>query len=259
MLILADSNEQGTSPQTIENMREVFPQLQTISLVFGDYNVIMDNGDILAIERKEASDFLASIGDGRLFRQVEEMANEAKWYCVVQVGSISFRQGLAYVNGEETNWKESSVQGAKWAIGWSGCPIIETTSKNFPYTVANIINFCSKPDIHWQGLGHKRIVTFPPIDLPTEILSAFPGVGLKRAKSAMQFAKEENEDVPSLAQTMAWITAFPLIDYDSRPSGWGDKTVQNFRATLGLAPYEYLDIKEEEQQKPNNKKKGSKK
>jgi len=250
MIIIADINEKATNPKVIASLKKLFPSLKLQQLKFGDLNVILDNGDLLAIERKEAHDFLGSIGDGRVFRQVEAMSNGAKWCAIIIQGVISFDENdMTEINGKVTNWRGASVRGALLAIQWSGCPIIFTASFPYDYAeiVADIIKFCSKPDVHHQSLGRKRIVTFPPISLPEEIVAGFPGIGLKRARSLINFAKDmdDKSKEPSLAKALCWVTYLPRLDYKSRPEGWGDKTVTNFRLALGLSDNEHLIIEEE--------------
>lgn len=244
MFILVDQNEQATNAPVVQRLKRTFPNLSVENLAFGDVNIILDDGTILAIERKRARDFLGSIGDGRLFRQVEQMSNGAKWCCVIVEGSFEFSENdMCIVDGEETNWRGASVRGAMMAIQWAGCPILFT--ENFPSAVVDVIQFCSKPDVHYQALGRKRIVSFPPVELKEEIIAAFPGIGLKKARSLFEFAGAKNDGVSTLAEALCWATVLPMINPKGRPEGWGDKILLNFRAALGLKENEYLDIKEE--------------
>ena len=245
MIIFADSNEEATNPRVIEELRKHFTKLQITSLAFGDMNIILDNGDLIAIERKNAGDFLGSIGDGRVFKQVENMAQSAKFYCVILVGSLIFdKDDLTVAAGRETGWKGSAVRAALMAIQWSGCPILSCSSTEmFPFAVEEVIRFCSKPAEHLQSIGHRRIVTFPPLELSTEILAAFPGVGIKRAQALIDFVSTTPYN--SLGGALAWASVFPLIKEGGRPAGWGDKTVENFRGLLGLEPNQFLQIKED--------------
>jgi len=259
MFILVDSNEQATNPKVLSRMQRVFPNLQITQLPFGDVNIVLDDGNILAVERKMPGDFLGSIGDGRVFRQVEAMSNGAKWCVIIIEGTFEFTQNdMVRIGLETTNWKGSSVRGAMMAIQWSGCPIVFTYPDNYPYVIADMIEFCNKPDIHRQSLGRKRIVTFPPIELKEEIVSAFPGIGLKRAKALFEFAGSQHDGISTLAEALCWVSSFPKIASKSRPEGWGDKTVTNFRGALGLRDDEYIDIKEEKKGTKKNGKSKSK-
>jgi len=255
MIVIVDSNEEATNPKIVKSLKRLFPKLKVQQLTSGDLNVVLDNGEVLAIERKEAGDFLSSIGDGRVFRQVEAMSNNSKWCAIVIQGIISFDEDdMTIVDGRETKWKGASVRGAMLAIQWSGCPIIYTAS--FPYgyaeIVADIIKFCSKPEVHHQSLGRKRIVTFPPISLSEEIVAAFPGIGLKRSRALINYAKDMDRSTDvSLAKSLCWATYLPKFAYKSRPEGWGDKVVANFRLSLGLGQNEYLTIEEKKKEKSN--------
>jgi ERCC4-type nuclease len=249
MLITVDSNEKATNPKIVEEMKRMFPKLKIASLESGDINIILDTGDLIAIERKNASDFLGSIGDQRLFKQVEKMAKFAKFYCIIVIGSFAFTQDdMVVCNGEITNWKGASLRGAMYSIQWSACPVIFTKKERFNETIMEVISLCSKPDKHMQR-NHKRVLTFPPVDDRVDIISAFPGIGLTRAEALLNFVSESESDYGSIGKAIAWASCFPLMDEKARPEGWGNKTVQTFRGMLGLKPNEYLDIKEEKKKK----------
>jgi ERCC4-type nuclease len=261
MLILVESNEatdreknredraERSDPSNIrmvKRLKKYFPKLQQGPLTCGDINVILDGGGTLAIERKRASDFLGSIGSRRIFRQVERMAEHATWSCVIVEGLISFDSNdmaviptfdkFDRVTGHETTeWRGASVRGAMWAILFSGCPVITIEPDSLPSMIVDLATFCSKPAEHAQMLGRKRYVTFPPVSLDIEILAAFPGVGMKRAKSLVEFAKVNNDTGTStLGEALVWGNVLDLVDRKVRPEGWGDKTIENFRTTLGM-------------------------
>lgn len=249
--------------RAMERFSRYFGELQFAELTCGDINIILDDGKLLAIERKRPGDFLGSIASGRIFRQVENMAKHAMWSCVLVEGLFMFdKNDMAVIpiydkadekiiQYETTNWRGASVRGAMYAIQWSGCPIITVDPSNVPKMVHDIATFCSKPAEHAQSLGRKRIVTFPPITLPEEIVSALPGVGLKRARALLEFSARQNgnkERVPSLAEALSWASMLILIDKKSRPEGWGNQTILNVRTALGLLTGEYLAIQEDKKQ-----------
>lgn len=245
MIVVADSNEQSTNPSIVALMKKRFPKMTVTSLSFGDYNIILDNGDILAVERKNVGDFLGSVGDGRVFRQVEAMC-AARFSCIVMVGSMYYDgNDMVVADRRLTGWNGKAIRAALTAIQFSGCPIVWCDSDGyFPDAVQEMVEFCSRPAEHLQRLSRKRIVTFPPVEVDIEILASFPGVGIKRAQALMDFVA--NTDYSSLAGALAWASAFPLIKEGGRPEGWGNKTVLNFRGLLGLGNGQYLEIKEEE-------------
>ncbi len=285
MLILIDSNENTdreknrddkedradpSNIRAMERLKKYFgKKVQPTSLASGDINVMLEGGKVLSIERKRAGDFLGSIGNGRIFRQVENMAAKADWSCVIVEGLLSFDADDMTVipifdkddkiaRVERTQWRGGSVRGAMYAIQWSGCPIITIEPSSLPMMVEDLAKFCAKPAEHSRSLGRHRYVTFPQLTLTEEIISSFPGVGLKRTRALIEFAKEQNDNqVPTLAESFAWASTLGRIQKKYRPEGWGDMTITNFRATLGLQEGEVLDIKQEEKEdKPKQQKGG---
>ena len=245
MIIIVDSNEQATSSRTMKELYTVFPKFMVSKLASGDINIILDDGSILAVERKEIHDFLGSISDGRIFKQVETMADNAKYYAVIIEGSlqINYDTDMVIANGELTNWKGSSVRAALFSIMWSGCPVSFSPKGCYAQTVEEMAKLVSKNDEHLQRI-HRRIVTFPPIEIAQDILMAFPNVGFKRAESMIKFCGENGND-GKLADMLCWAAAMPEIPYESRPAGWGNAMVKSFRETFGLEDDEYLDKRKE--------------
>jgi len=257
-----EASKDPSNIRMVKRLQKYFPKLQQGALTCGDINIVLDGGGVLAIERKRAGDFLGSIGSGRIFRQVENMAKNAAWSCVVIEGLISFNQDdMAVIpifdkqdrvtGHETTGWRGVSVRRAMYAIQWSGCPILAIEPASLPSIVADLMQFCSKPSEHTQSLGRKRYVTFPPITLSEEIVSSFPGVGAKRGRALLEFAQKKNEtETGTLGEALSWGSMLNLIDRKVRPEGWGDKTIENFRTTLGLQTGEFLTIQEDKQQTP---------
>ena len=93
---------------------------------------------------------------------------------------------------------------------------------------------------------------------PIEMYS-LPGVGTKRARALMKFAKGQNDtETATLAECIAWVTRFPKIHQKSRPEGWGNMTVMNFLTTLGMNKGEYIDFRTDIEPKKETNKNGRK-
>lgn len=258
MLVMVDQNELATNPKVVKLLQKYFPKLQVTSLEFGDINIVLESGSLLSIERKNVNDFLGSVGDGRVFRQVEQMANGSTYYAIILVGELKYtEEDMVIANGRETGWKGASVRAAMFAIQWSGCPMIMCNQAGFPLVIQELIQFCEKPSEHVQKLGHKRIVTFPPIDRRIDLLTMFPGIGLKRADALLRYVRDPDKiygDEPdgiygTVAEALVWGSAMNLIKFNGRPADWGDATVENFRVSLGLDAQEYIDIKKDDGKK----------
>jgi len=244
MIVIADSNEQATSKRTIKELKHVFGNVMISKLPSGDVNIIMKDGSVFAVERKEVHDFLGSIADGRVFKQVENMASNAKYYAIIIEGSlnINYDTDMVIASGEITKWKGSSVRAALFAIMWSGCPVSFAPQGCYAETVLEMVNMVSKDDEHLQR-SHRRTITFPQVGLEQDILMAFPNVGFVRSESLLSFCTERLGNKPSLAEALAFGSALKFINNKSRPKGWGASRIDDFREILGLKENEYLEIR----------------
>lgn len=254
--------------RVLKRLRQRFPDVQSAPLTCGDINIILDNGDLIAIERKRAGDFLGSIRDGHIQKQVQRMAENAKWSAVVIEGLITFdtddmaeipvfdKDDNIYAR-EVTGWHGEAVRSVMYAIQFNGTPVVTIQyPQQLPDVVESFVRFCSKPAEHMQGMGRRRVVTFPPLTLQEDLFSQFPGIGPKLTKSLVKFAYQQNEEIngageentPVLAEMLCWGSYLGKINYKSRPEGWGDIKIQNFRTALGLGEGKYLTIEEDREE-----------
>lgn len=259
MIIVADVNEQSTNPAIIRLMKQHFGEGQVVvgSLLFGDYSIPLNTG-LLSIERKEPSDLLASIADGRLFRQVHEMVNNSRWPLVIVHGSLYYDvDDMLMVDGVRMGWRGASVRAALRAVQWAGCPVEFCPTGQFPMAVHEAINTAGKPDhAHYQVTKTKK----PPIDFypeqtdhrqRIEFLAGIPGIGIKRAKSLLEYVGGR------LIDAMEWISLTYTSPSDAMPELWGKQTVDMTRQFLGLSAKEYILVKEESDEKENDSQDGS--
>ena len=243
-IAIIDSNEQATNPRIVEKLYRYFPSLAVSHLTCGDANIITDAGKTVAIERKEPSDFLGSIGDGRVFRQVENMAQNSDYSAIIITGTLEFdlKTDAAIANGQLTNWHGKAVRAALCDIMWSACPVLWSNENNYGEVILEVVDFCKKPGVR-EHLK-PRPVTFPPPDERVQILSGFPGVGFKRAKALLSFVGHRNK-LGKLGEALVWASSMGAIKEDVRPDGWGTSTIENFREVLGLKEDERLAITED--------------
>jgi len=95
--LIVDNREQNS--KVVENLSRKNIKIQTAQLSVGDY-IISENS---AVERKEVSDFLESVTDGRLFSQARELSNNYQQPVMILEG-----EGLY----ERRNIDENAIYGA---------------------------------------------------------------------------------------------------------------------------------------------------
>ncbi len=256
MLLIVDKSEESSNPKFVQMLKKNFAQVIVTNLphrihgntkvTAGDINIPLDDGNLLAIERKTPEDFLASISHRRIFNQVEVMANNAKYSAVVITGKISYggKHDMTYINDEVTEWSGASVRAVIRAIQYSGCVVDFCPQDQFCNQITEIYKLVNKPDKH-QSIVKNRIITFPPIDERVEFIAQMPGVGLKLADSLLIFAgkMENNADelgYGSVAAALHWVTLLSQIDKAERPAGWGAAKILTIRKFFGLASDEYF-------------------
>lgn len=261
MIILIDSNEEATSPHTVQTIRNWYSSTKYADpvtvivnkLQAGDINIPLKTG-LLMIERKEAHDFLASIGDGRLFDQVERMQNLSSFCAVVVTGKFIYdHNDMVVIGGESTNWRGISVRGAITVVQWSGVPVLFCNAgEHFCKTIDELIMFANK-DSHEQKLKKRRTITFPEIDPTVEKLAKIlpDGMGVKMADSLLRaVCNDPTEDNPygTILQAMEFVSLFGNEEEAGgnvelvRPAGWGIKSLMNTRYYWGLKKNQYISI-----------------
>ena len=254
-----DSNEAMQTPRIVLDIKKEFGDcpMQVMKLQAGDINILVEN-KFICVERKAPGDFLASIGDGRLFNQCERMVTITPWSFFLVDGLISYdSEDKVLCNNQPTNWNGAAVRAAMVTIQLAGCVLMQLGNTAFSYMLRQLIDIAMKP-VHEQKLRTMRAISYPPIEPAAEVLASFPGVGLNRARSLLDWVKPGKVDDPQgrLCDAFEWATIFPLIDENSHPEGWGEVTVANFRGMLELKSNEYLKVvKEESNGEPESKEK----
>lgn len=261
MILIVDKNEKDTNPKVVKLLEKCFSQVVIanlphheyggITVTAGDVNIPLDDGSILAIERKTPQDFLNSIPNRHIFNQVEIMAQNAKYSAVIVTGYFTYgeKNDMVYIDGEKTEWKGASVRSVMSLIQYSGCALIFCPPARYPDQIAELYNTVNKPDER-QGITKHRIITFPPVDDRIEFLGQLPGIRLVLANSMLNFAgmmdgiqpDENGNTYGTLASALHWMTILSGISKSERPKGWGAQTILTQRKFLGLKSDEYLAI-----------------
>lgn len=249
MIVLVDSNEKATNPKVVKSIESKFSNVIVTTLPSGDVNIPLDDGGVLAIERKTCNDFLSSIADGRIFEQVENMAQNAKYSAFIVTGYFTYgeKNDMCFIEGKQTNWKGSAVRAVMRVIQYSGCVLEFCPATRYTDMIAELYSTVNKPDER-RGIQKHRIITFPPIDERVEFIAQLPGVGLKLSESLLKFSHCEmadNDEYGTVADAISWITLMGRVEKSNRPKGWGAEKILTLRKFFGLKPNEYIDVLEE--------------
>lgn len=261
MILIVDKNEKDVNPKVYQSLVKHFSKVLVanlphheyggITVTAGDINIPLDDGSLLAIERKTATDFLGSIPNRHIFNQVEVMASHAKYSAIIVTGKLSYTHKSDMVCADEivTEWNGKSVRAVINAIQFSGCPVVFCPADEYCNMIVEIYNLVNKDDKH-QGVIKNRIITFPPVDARVENIAQLPGVGMTMADSALRWVKMMDEDISedeygTIASFYHWLSIMVQIDKGSRPAGWGAKKILTVRKFLGLKSNEYIAINKE--------------
>ena len=193
-----------------------------------DFRVACDDGEVLLVERKTASDLLASIADGRLLHQAADMALTSRWSYLLVTGEITAnRDGKVVADGVLTGWSFAAVQGALLSIQEMGV----------------FITYCAgNSDIEpalarLAARSRDASLVIAPARAPSILgageaaLTALPGIGLDRLDNLLRAC-----DTPARALVFLTDPAANGV------SGIGPATKANVRKALSLGVGETLTI-----------------
>lgn len=262
-ILIVDENENTQAPHIVESLKHYFSPVLVANLphrefggtsvTAGDINIPLDDGNILAVERKTVSDFLGSIANRHILNQVEVMHTHAKFCVVIITGKLGYSvTDKVIADKRETEWNGSSVRALLDLIQFSGCAVRYCPEAEYALMVKEIYEVVSKSDKH-SGIVKNRITTFPPIDERVQFLAQLPSVGLESAESLLNFAgmmegvkpDEDGNTFGTIAQALHWMSIMSQIDKESRPVNWVGKRILTNRKFLGLASNEYIKIESE--------------
>jgi len=169
--IIADYREKPSG--LIELLKKTDFCVRVRKVLHGDYII---NGSI-TVERKTAEDFLLSIIDGRLFRQISSL----KKYCTYPILLI---EGNPYQT--DINFDRAAIQGALISVQtiWY-IPVLFSRSKNESANILEVIGRQNQKNLNAVSLRDGYL----PKKLKTKqlyILQGLPGVGPTLARRLIE-------------------------------------------------------------------------
>lgn len=197
---------------------------------FTDVNVELDHmsvgdylvGDAFVFERKTLADLVASIKDGRLFRQACRLANDTRRSAFILEGRVSM---LA-----QSGMRREAIQGALVSVSLIlGLPVLRSRD---PDESARLMVYAARQARAWSTGAIARNVRRPKGKRrgQLQMLQGLPGVGPERAARLLdEFGSVEavfnatQEDLitvdgvgPATAKAIRWIVSDDVATYGGR-------------------------------------------
>jgi len=203
-------------------------EIQRVELPAGDLLLATGRGLELSqalsqgflIERKTASDFLASLADGRLFHQALEMSQTCPRPLIAVVGKIYPAGDVVSVNGRKTGWSLWSVRMAMLRLQMAGIPIVEIGNRDLPDLIRHLFSWLQR-DHH--GVPRKIPDPLKPMSQEAWFLAQIPGIGQEKAAALMN-------DFGSVAECLCALSDGRA----TRVKGVGKGLISKARVFLGL-------------------------
>lgn len=225
--VIADSRE----PSWVQQLTFGGASVAVAMLDAGDLLCATDDGRVLVLERKSASDFLNTLRDERLFPQVAKLRDCSEWAYLVICGTLHSGPGNKVITDErETGWNWSSIDGALRRVQEAGV-IVSFVASDFDFE-ARVLQIANEPPGPIR-VAPARDVTI--IGEQEQVLAALPGIGTERAAALLK------QFTPAMA--IAWLTTpGELWDPPKVVAGIGEGTRRRVRRALGLDDRLSLDV-----------------
>jgi len=166
--IIADDRERNSGVMSVlQTDGRCDLKIQRISV--GDYLI----DERVLVERKTLPDLVASIKDGRLFRQALRLVEAEPWCVIVLEGTVSDLAG--------SGMRREAIQGTLITLTlYLGIPLLRSTG---PDETARLLIYIARQGRTYSGDGPRRHGRLPrgKRRLQIYILQGFPSVGPRRA------------------------------------------------------------------------------
>ncbi len=166
--IIADDRERSSGVMSVLQS-DGRCDLRIQRMPVGDYLI----DERVLVERKTLPDLVASIKDGRLFRQALRLVEAEPWCVIVLEGTVSDLAG--------SGMRREAIQGALITLTlYLGIPLLRSTG---PDETARLLIYIARQGRTYSGDGPRRHGRLPrgKRRLQIYILQGFPSVGPRRA------------------------------------------------------------------------------
>jgi len=221
---MIDSRE----PEWVKKLALGGAQTIVTTLEHGDILITTDDGALIAVERKTASDFLASLKDERLWGQLAGIRAHTPWAYLVITGTLAPSGGATMTEHGVNGWSWAAVQGALLKVQELGVFTVRCEGDtDFEAAVMRLASRERSADVVIKPLRTPAILSEAE-----RILTSLPGVGLERVK-----------DILAYTGRPCWALQF-LTDpkCPGNIPGIGAQTKRHIRAALGLRDGEELSV-----------------
>ena len=221
--ILIDTRE----PPSVQGLRFGGVPVATRALDAGDIRILTSDGDVIAVERKTASDFINSVADGRLFLQAARLRALTPYAYLLVDGLISRgRAGQVIHGGRDTGFSWVAWQGASATVQELGVVVLEFPEGDFEEAVLGLVK-------RHRGEVRPARRALAAGDPALAVLTSLPGIGLERALALLKTCGTAGYALWALTEThpRTW-TNTP--EGATAIGGIGPATKAAVRATLGL-------------------------
>lgn len=152
-------------------------------LEHGDLLATCDDGTLLAIERKTASDLLNSIRDDRLWAQLAGIKAMTPWAYLLITGELRRGEdGNVLAEGRASGWSWAALQGALLQAQELGVHVLQCAGDaEYEPAVMRLAARSHKPEVIIPPAKEPRILTEAE-----RVLFSLPGIGPDKAPAIME-------------------------------------------------------------------------
>ena len=195
----------------------------------------------LCVQRKDISDLAASLrpDDNRLWNQLLRMRQVSPLPWLLVIGDLKCnKDGKAILDGRESDWNYSSLQGGLdfWQMrgGFMSWISRDSLMADWCNIWHNRLIEKEKAGASWMEFGVVRPVpqTLYPVPDVQRTLLTFPGIGADRAEAIYKKAVEMGASKPTLMDVMCVIQ-------DEKIDGVGPQTRKKALEHIGWSDLEY--------------------